>query len=968
MTFKPSYGKFVANVKELIQSAIERKQRINALRKDQLEKLAAAYEIKNQNLTKELVELAVVELARELSHRPGTIRQRFESIVELYSYQGNLSHRTSHSMLLQQYSTPAPIAYLMGVFCGIDKSGHNPLAELRGRFFEPSAGNGMLTIASDTQSFIVNDIDEVRNANLHQQNYYQTLAFDGTKDWTQFLNYDAIFDAVITNPPFGKLPEARIFDGFKITELDHLMSIRALDTMKDSGRAAIIIGGNTTWDEHGRIQAGKNRMFFSYLHKHYNVVDVLNIDGTLYSRMGTSFDVRVILIAGRKPVPGGYPPLYSKTQDATIHDFDSYYKRIEKYIGSGNAESLQNEMKNNPAVIDIIKHHSPFGISKVVASYLKNGNTPEFKNDFNRVYENPNYNTKEKFEKGIDEFKRDKKDKIENIEKDLKKLVETGGESMKNQPHYKNQLAIIQGNKHIIEIADNLTDILFTQNNSETLELELEAESVAVELELLSLDFDFNNGIDSETAIEQALLTRNIVKRILSFQVDDKVILAKDLNAKPVTIESINYQQNEVRVKSGTSKFDHSGNVVAIKASDKDKLNGIKPAYLNVFLLMPPRWGSKAVAYEVFPQKPEIIQAYWELSNLILSQYKVGDKVTYLQRKVELTKKLEENGNTYFEGVYLDEPPSFAHYTDKQRKGDQLVISGLAADALIVEDGLDFITTAKVPGITHIETEDNGNTLIYGTKTSKTRLTTAGLTKEEISEELSFEKMSLENNKKDLPKLEREKENIRATKGTLSKDWADNEKAIKDTNKLIEVKEKITIPFLELKLLSFSSLKGLDHPDNLAFNKEILLIKKRGIKDKILKLGYPSKLLLENGVENLIIELDTEKIFPKTMKLKGGKHWLRVDDFINLPENIKEPVAIFRASGVRKNSRVILTTLRDYLKRRVVVILRIEKVGKRLVINIPSIYGKNTKKQLKYWEKTGLLLWKDNKKWLEVLR
>jgi hypothetical protein len=350
MPFKPSYGKFVSNVKELLQSAIERKQRINALRKDQLEKLAAAYEINNQNLIKELAELAVVELARELAHNPGTVRERFDKIVELYSYQGNLSHRTSHSMLLQQYSTPAPIAYMMGVFCGIDKSGHNPL---EGRFFEPSAGNGMLTIASDTQSFIVNDIDEVRNANLHQQNYYQTLAFDGTKDWTQFLNYDAIFDAVITNPPFGKLPEARTFDGFKITELDHLMSIRALDTMKDSGRAAIIIGGNTTWDAQGRIQAGKNRLFFSYLHKHYNVLDVLNIDGKLYSRMGTSFDVRVILIDGRKPVPGGYPPLYSKTQDATIHDFETYYKRVAKFVISGDAESLQLELEAEAVAVEL---------------------------------------------------------------------------------------------------------------------------------------------------------------------------------------------------------------------------------------------------------------------------------------------------------------------------------------------------------------------------------------------------------------------------------------------------------------------------------------------------------------------------------------------------------------------------------------------------------------------------------------
>lgn len=375
MQFNPSYGKFVSNVKELLQSAVVRKERIHALRKDQLEKLAAAFGINDKNLTKELAELAVVQLARELAHAPGTVKQRFESIVELYNHQTNLSHRTSHSMLLQQYSTPAPIAYLMGVFCGLDKSGHHPLSgrnpfkfrkfrknefspssvkpavssvvqEASARFFEPSAGNGMLTIAARTDEFIVNDIDEVRNMNLQQQHFHHVSAFDATKDWCMVHKYCRVFDAVITNPPFGKMPEPLDFNGYKITELDHVMAIRALDTLRDNGRAAIIIGGNTDWDEQGRIRAGKNRMFFSYLYRFYNVLDVLNIDGKLYSRMGTSFNVRVILIDGRKTVPAGFPPLYSKTQDATIHDFETYYKRVMKFVDDSEQDAIIHEAGN----------------------------------------------------------------------------------------------------------------------------------------------------------------------------------------------------------------------------------------------------------------------------------------------------------------------------------------------------------------------------------------------------------------------------------------------------------------------------------------------------------------------------------------------------------------------------------------------------------------------------------------------
>jgi len=75
------------------------------------------------------------------------------------------------------------------------------------------------------------------------------------------------------------------------------------------------------------VQAGKNRIFLTYLYSHYNVEDIINIDGSLYSRQGTSFDVRLILISGRKAKPEGFPPL--KNDDATpITDFESLFERV----------------------------------------------------------------------------------------------------------------------------------------------------------------------------------------------------------------------------------------------------------------------------------------------------------------------------------------------------------------------------------------------------------------------------------------------------------------------------------------------------------------------------------------------------------------------------------------------------------------------------------------------------------------
>lgn len=297
--------------------------------KTSIEKIAREFGITDKNLVKELTELSIVKTARKLAHSYSTIQERYKAIVELYTNQVNLSHRTSQSILLQQYSTPCAIGYILGVFCGMDKPGF---------YFEPSAGNGMLTVAAAPSDFIVNEIDDVRFSNLAQQGYFKLTQLDATKRFPE--NYYAKgdgtdFDAVITNPPFGKLPDPKKIDGFNIADLDHWMVINALGTMKDNGRFACIIGSHTTWDEHGRIQAGKNRNFFSYLYKHYNVLDVINIDGhKLYSRQGTSFDTRIILIDGRKAKAEGVPPLKQPT-DTVVTSFDDLYNRIIKFVNTG---------------------------------------------------------------------------------------------------------------------------------------------------------------------------------------------------------------------------------------------------------------------------------------------------------------------------------------------------------------------------------------------------------------------------------------------------------------------------------------------------------------------------------------------------------------------------------------------------------------------------------------------------------
>lgn len=311
-----------------------------------LEKLALQFGIEKSIHIKELTELAIVMSARSLANSEfRTKRERFDAIVELYQLQPNSSLRTSESILFQQYSTPSPIAVLMGWYCGLDKPFVGNGKGIKGsQFYEPSAGNGVLTIAAnDELLFDVNELSPYRLSLLKKQGFANATQLDAS---VRNVELSKKYRAVITNPPFGALDDKTKFDGYPIGNLDHIMTILALEAMQDDGKAAIIIGGNTNWDKEGRIQAGKNRIFINFLYAHYHVDEIINLDGkSLYSRQGTGFNVRIILINGRKEKTEGYAPLYNEHFDKQVKDFDSLYNRFLPYFDEPNSKKSSDEKK-----------------------------------------------------------------------------------------------------------------------------------------------------------------------------------------------------------------------------------------------------------------------------------------------------------------------------------------------------------------------------------------------------------------------------------------------------------------------------------------------------------------------------------------------------------------------------------------------------------------------------------------------
>lgn len=257
----------------------------------------------------------IIEVSRRQNRSDKII---YDRLVDLYSRMPNLSVRTSTSVAQQAYSTPLPIAFLSSRLAGIDENT---------TVYEPAAGNGALLIEANPKRVIANELNEDRRANLRAQSFAQVF----TRDGSEFLPTDDKVDVVITNPPFGVVRDERDVPRdfkpdpsnpqYQTREIDHAIALKALEAMRDDGRAVLILGSvnkKTDHDEKARSDAyhGKaKREFFLTLYGQYNVVDHFTVSGDLYSKQGAGWPIDVIVIEGRgkssRKVPAAdVPPIY----------------------------------------------------------------------------------------------------------------------------------------------------------------------------------------------------------------------------------------------------------------------------------------------------------------------------------------------------------------------------------------------------------------------------------------------------------------------------------------------------------------------------------------------------------------------------------------------------------------------------------------------------------------------------------
>lgn len=302
-------------------------------------------------MLQELVEDGLVRAAREVveSGRYGGAKSRdaFDAICQLYEMQPTISRRSANRVKMQQYSTPLPMSFVADMF-----------AYRRGQksVLEPTAGNGMLVFAVPAGVVTANELDETRLANLREQGFNEVTNNDATD-----TDFGGPFDAVIGNPPFGSA-EAKEYDGVMIGGLEEQIVLNALQAMADNGRAAFIVGGNMEYAKNGGI-AG-NKAFWTYLYNHYNVKGVVDMDGKLYARQGTTFPTRMILIEGRRSAEEIaqstiYPPVKEKSLRKAESFVDLY--DIVKELNDSTNKTNGTEILRTPGAPVVPDSNRPSG-------------------------------------------------------------------------------------------------------------------------------------------------------------------------------------------------------------------------------------------------------------------------------------------------------------------------------------------------------------------------------------------------------------------------------------------------------------------------------------------------------------------------------------------------------------------------------------------------------------------------------
>ncbi|WP_062062784.1 Eco57I restriction-modification methylase domain-containing protein [Aquimarina longa] len=284
----------------------------------------------------EAIELSWLLWYKQIYNLPIPFEQRLDQMIVFWNtIQPTYAYSDSSKELFKQYSTPCPIGAMVAEYTQMSDAT---------RIFEPSAGNGLLVLGADPEKTHVNEIDKSRRYSLELQGFQVVTYLNAAEPFPEEFAHS--FDVMVTNPPFASWDDSKFdkerwtqkyfnnqIDVAKHMRLEHFMAGLALHTLKDTGKAAIIIMGHVYFGSDGYIE--KYKPFFNWLYRHYNVDDIINMNSyKLYNKQGAVIKTMLILINGRKKTPKGVAPTRKENPliEQMVNSFPELWERINSHI------------------------------------------------------------------------------------------------------------------------------------------------------------------------------------------------------------------------------------------------------------------------------------------------------------------------------------------------------------------------------------------------------------------------------------------------------------------------------------------------------------------------------------------------------------------------------------------------------------------------------------------------------------
>lgn len=328
----------------------------------------------------------------------GDIKKSFKWACGLTDRQPVMEFRTSESIALQQYSTPATLSI----------AAQNALGNLDGaELLEPTIGNASLvSMFSGATKVTGIEIDENRVARA-KKIFSSEESLSGSSiniyhgDFTEMDIEEGRYDAIVSNPPFGGLSKPVIINGLNITRIDHLILIRSLESRKDNGKAVYIIAAdreNIYKADEGIIMEGGSRNLFNWLADHYEF-EAVEISGSMYRKQGAGYPVRMIAVGRKYTADEAAAARKNKTYRidsmSVVHNNEELWAASESmrnYFDLAETSYKASEAKNADAAAPAIKavEVAPIEAAPVIVSdKAANEPTedPTFGNEYQAQYQ-----------------------------------------------------------------------------------------------------------------------------------------------------------------------------------------------------------------------------------------------------------------------------------------------------------------------------------------------------------------------------------------------------------------------------------------------------------------------------------------------------------------------------------------------------------------------------------------------------